>query len=84
MPSLLKRLFHRPALTFGLGEDCRSRFRNPRFASYLAQHDTRSRNSDAYDARLRARRWVQRGLLAAAILAGAWIVVESAQAISMF
>lgn len=84
MPRLFQRLFHRPALTFGLVEDRRSRFRNPRFASFIAQYDSRVRNSDAFDAKLRARRWVQRGLFAAAALGGAWVVVESAKAISSF
>ncbi|QYM80732.1 hypothetical protein K0B96_01370 [Horticoccus luteus] len=71
-------------MRFGLGEDRRSKYRNPRFASFLAQADPRSRNSDAYDARLRARRVVQRGLVALAVLAGAWVVVESAKALTMF
>lgn len=84
MRALLKRLFRRPALTFGLREDRRSRFRNPRFASFLAQYDSRPRHADAYDARLRARRRVRRAFIGLGVLAGVWVVVESAKALTMF
>jgi len=80
----LKNCFRRPPLRFGLGQDRRSRFRNPCFASFIAHNDPRVRSSDSHDALLRGRRLVRRALLLLVGLGGAWIVIESAKALATF
>ena len=80
----LRSLFRRPALRFGLARDTRGRFRNPRFASFLAQNNRKTLNTDMQDAVLRGRRLVKQGLIVALIAAGAWIALESAKALSVF
>jgi hypothetical protein len=77
-------LLHRPALRFGLAQDSRSKLRDPRFVSYLSQSNRKMLDTDFHDAVLRGRKFM-RGLLRVAIAAGcAWIVVESAKALSVF
>lgn len=78
------QLLRRRALRFGLKRDGASRLRDPRFASFLAQSNRRSLNTDFQDAMLRARRLVRYALILSLIGAGAWIVLESAHAISIF
>jgi hypothetical protein len=80
----LRNLFHRPALRCGLARDTRGRFRNPRFASFLAQNNRKMLNTDLQDAVLRGRRLVKHGLIVALVVAGAWIALESAKALSIF
>ena len=80
----LKHLCHRPAIRFGLARDPRGRLRDSRFASFLAENNRRPYATDLQDAVLRGRkafRFVLVGLLAGG---GAWILVESARALSTF
>lgn len=79
----LHSLLHRPAIQFGLAQDSRGRFRNPRFASFLAAGNHCS-GSDFQDTILRGRRLLRRGLLVALGLGAAWVALESARAIVMF
>jgi hypothetical protein len=81
----LKQLLHRPALRFGLTSDCEhGRFRDPRFVSFIVQSNRKTLNTDLRDAMLRGRAFARRMLVVGLTLAGAWIAVESAQALSVF
>jgi hypothetical protein len=84
MPPLLKRLFHRPVIRFGLARDSRGKFRDPRFVSFISQSNRKMLNTDFQDAVLRGRKLVRYALVAAVVCAGAWVVLESAHALSVF
>jgi hypothetical protein len=84
MLSLLKNLFHRPAIRFGLARQGRGRFRDPRFVSFISQSNRKALNTDFKDAVLRGRKMFRFALVAALVCGGAWILVESAKALSMF
>lgn len=80
----LLNLFRRPTIRSGLRRDPRGRFREPGFVSFIAQSNRKSLDTDFQDAVLRGRRFVR--ILFKFGLAGgcAWVVLESAKAISMF
>jgi len=62
-----------------------TRLRNAQFVSFMSQSDSLApMSADRYDTRLRRRKWLK--LAFALSLAGglAWIILESAHAISMF
>ena len=80
----LKNFFHRPVFRFGLARDGRSRFRNPRFVSFLAQSNQKTLNTDFQDAVLQGRRLVKFALVALVVAGGAWVAVESAKALAQF
>jgi hypothetical protein len=80
----LCRLCHRSPLRFGLARDSRSRLRDPRFVSFLAQSDRKRLNTDFQDAVLRGRKWVRRALLLTLAGGGAWVLLESARALAVF
>jgi hypothetical protein len=82
--TLLKNAFHRPAIRFGLAREGHGKFRDPRFVSFISQSNRKSLNTDFQDAVLRGRRVLRYALVAALVCAGAWVVVESAHALSMF
>jgi hypothetical protein len=84
MPPLLKRLLHRPVIRFGLARDSRGKFRDPRFVSCISQSNRKMLNTDFQDAVLRGRKLVRYALVAAVACAGAWVVLESAHALSVF
>lgn len=84
MLSVLRNLFRRPAVRFGLLEDRRGRFRNPRFASFISQSNRKVLDTDFQDAVLRGRKVMRGAFVALLALGGAWIVLESAKALSMF
>jgi hypothetical protein len=84
MISFLKNFFHRPAIRFGLSRDSRGKFRDPRFVSFIAQNNRKTLNTDFQDAVLQGRKLVRYGLVAALVCGGAWIVLESAHALSTF
>jgi hypothetical protein len=84
MLSILKNLFHRPVIRFGLAKSGRGKFRDPRFVSFINESNRKALNTDFKDAVLRGRRVFRYALVAALVCAGAWILVESAHALSMF
>ena len=84
MQSLLKYLFHRPAIRFGLARDTRGKFRDPRFVSFISQTNRKTLNTDFQDAVLRGRKLLRYALIAGLAGGGAWVVLESAHALSMF
>lgn len=80
----LLNLLRRPTLRFGMARDSRSRLRDPRFISYLAQSNRKALDTDFHDRVLRGRKFV-RNFFALALASGcAWVVVESAKALSVF
>ncbi len=80
----LLNFLHRPTLRFGLARDRRSRLRDPRFLSYLAQSNRKPLDTDFQDAVLRGRK-LMRNLFRLALAGGcAWVVLESAKALSVF
>ena len=84
MLSALLRLFRRPAIRFGLAKDSRGRFRDPRFVSFLAQNNRKTLNTDFQDAVLRGRKFAKQILILLVAGGAAWVVLESAKALSMF
>ena len=80
----LLNLCHRPAVRSGPRRDPRGRFRDPQFASFMAQSNGRRLDPDLHDAVLRGRK-LMRNVFRLAIAGGcAWVVLESAKALSMF
>jgi len=84
MLSVLLRFFRRPAIRFGLAKDSRGRFRDPRFVSFLAQNNRKTLNTDFQDAVLRGRKFAKQILILLVAGGAAWVVLESAKALSMF
>jgi hypothetical protein len=81
---VLLNLCHRPVYRFGLRRDPRGRFRDPRFSSFLSMSNRRARDSDLHDVVLRSRK-LMRNLFRFGLAGGcAWIVLESAKALSVF
>ena len=80
----LLNLCHRPAIRFGLLRDPRGRFREPRFASFMAQNNRKVLDTDLHDTVLRGRK-MMRNIFRFALIGGvAWVVLESAKALSVF
>lgn len=84
----LKSLFHRPAIRMGrVDNSCfqTTRLRNAQFVSFMSQGDSLTPMSlDRYDTKLRRRKRLKTALVLGMIAGFAWIVIESAHAISMF
>lgn len=77
-------LCHRPAVRSGLRRDPRGRFRDPRFVSFMAQTNRRTLDPDLHDTVLRGRRLMRTVLKFALAGGAAWVVLESARALSVF
>ena len=84
MLRVLLNFCHRPAIRFGLRRDPRGRFRDPRFASFIGQNNRPKLNPDFHDTVLRGRKLMKNLFRLALVGGGAWIVVESAKALSVF
>lgn len=84
MLRFLLNLCHRPTIRFGLRRDQRGRFRDPRFASFMAQDNRRSLDTDLHDAVLKGRKVMKNILRLGVGLGAAWVVLESAKALSVF
>jgi hypothetical protein len=80
----LLNLCHRPAIRFGLRRDRRGRFRDPRFASFMAQNNRRTVDTDVHDAVLKGRKLMKHLFRLGLAVGGAWVVLESARALSVF
>jgi len=87
MPAVLRALLnlcHGPARRSPLGRGSRGRFRDPRFVSFMAQSNRKALDTDLHDAVLRGRK-IMRTLFKLALAGGcAWVVLESAKALSVF
>ncbi len=75
---------HRPGLRFGLRRDLRGRFRDPQFASFMGQNNRPKLDTDFHDTVLRGRKLMKNLFRLALVGGGAWVVVESAKALSVF
>ena len=84
MLRVLLNLCHRPAIRFGLRRDPRGRFRDPRFASFMADSNRKARDTDMHDAMLKGRKAMKNIFRVGLALGGAWVVLESAKALSVF
>lgn len=84
MLRFLLNLCHRPAVRFGLRRDPRGRFRDPRFASFLSQSNRKALDTDRHDAVLHARKWLKHAFRLGLAGGCAWVVLESARALSVF
>jgi hypothetical protein len=84
MIPLVKNLFHRPAIRFGLSSSSGGKFRDPRFVSFISESNRKTLNTDFQDAVLKARKLVRYAMVLAVACGGAWIVLENAHALSMF
>jgi hypothetical protein len=81
---VLFNLCRRPAIKFGLRRDPRGRFRDPRFASFMAEGNQKRMDSDMHDAVLKGRKAMKAFFRVTLALGGAWVVLESAKALSVF
>lgn len=84
MLRLLRNLLHRPAVRSGLSRGPQGQIRNPRFVSFLAQNNRRTLDTDFHDTVLRGRRLARQALYVLIGAGCAWVVLESAKAISTF
>lgn len=81
---VLLNLCHRPAVRFGLRRDPRGRFRDPRFVSFMTQSNRKALDTDLHDAVLRGRKLMRHAFRLALVGGSAWVVLESAKALSVF
>ena len=84
MPTLVKNLFHRPAIRFEMVSDSRGKFRDPRFVSFISESNRKTINTDFHDAVVKVWKLLRYALVVGVACAGAWVVLESAHALSMF
>ena len=84
MPTLVKNLFHRPVIRFEMATSSRGKFRDPRFVSFISESNRKTLNTDFQDAVLKARKLIRYAMVLAVACGGAWVVLESAHALSMF
>lgn len=80
----LLNLCRRPAIRFGLRRDTRGRFRDPRFASFMGENNRSKLDTDFHDTVLRGRKLMKNLFRLALLGGGAWVVLESAKALSVF
>lgn len=84
MIRVLLNLLHRPAVRSGLTHGARGPIRNPRFVSFLTQNNRKSLDTDFHDTVLRGRRLARQVLYVLVGTGCAWVVLESARALSTF
>ena len=83
----IRHWFHQPAIRMGPIDNSRirtNRVKNAQFVSYLAESGFRQVNADHYETSLRRRRLLKHALLWLLFGGGAWVVIESARALSRF
>lgn len=85
---IIKSLFYRPAIRMGRVDNSliqTTRLRNAQFVSFMSQSESLAPFcSDRYESKMRRRKWVKAALIVGFIAGAAWIIIESARAISMF
>ena len=88
MLSALKNLLHRPAIRMGRVDNSRihtTRLRNAQFVSFISESGSlHPCSTDRYDIRLRRQKLVKTMIALTLTAGGAWVVVESARALSRF
>ena len=75
---------HRFPIRFGSRRKPRGRFGNPRFVSFMAENNRKSLDTDVRDTLLKGRKLMKSLLRLGLALGGAWVVLESARALSVF
>ncbi len=80
----LLNLCRRPPIRFGMRRGGSGRFRDPQFASFLSAGNRRRSDTDFQDAVLKGRKVFKTLLALGAASGAAWIVVESAKALTVF
>lgn len=81
---VLLNLLRRPTVRSGLTRNGRGPIRNPRFVSFLAQNNRKTLDTNFHDTVLRGRRLVRQALYLLVGAGCAWVVLESAKALSTF
>jgi len=79
--------YRRPAIRWGSVDNSRIRTtttKNAQFISYLVESGFRRVNVDRYETSLRRRRFSKLLLLLMLGAGGAWVIIESARALSMY
>lgn len=89
MLRVIKSWFHRPAIRMGRVDNSRiqtTRLRNAQFVSFFAESGSLHcfGSTDRYESRLRRRKRLKMAMLLAFVAGGAWVVIESAHALTMF
>jgi hypothetical protein len=88
MIRVIKNLFHRPAIKMGRVDNSRihtTRLRNAQFVSFITESGSlQPFSTDRYDARLRRRKMIKALLATGAAAGAAWVLLESAHALTMF
>lgn len=87
MSYTLRRLLNHLPIALGMRSDKRLRtaqVKHAQFACYLEETGFRTHNVDRYERSLRRRRVAKFLFLAAGAFALAWIVIESARAVTLF
>ncbi len=80
----LRKLLPGRLIRYGLASDLSGRIRDPRFVSFLAASNRKTLDTDFQDAVLHGRRLFKQALVLVFLAGSAWVVVESAKALSMF
>jgi hypothetical protein len=81
---VLLNLCHRPAIRMGLRRDGGGRFRDPQFASFMLDTNRKAIDTDRHDAVLKGRKLMKTMLRVGMALGSAWVVLESAKALTVF
>jgi hypothetical protein len=87
MSYTLRRLLNHLPIALGMRSDKRLRtaqVKHAQFACYLEETGFRTHNVDRYERSLRRRRVAKHLFLWASAFAVAWIVIESARAVTLF
>jgi hypothetical protein len=87
MLRVVRHWFYRPAIRMWSVDNSRihtTQTKNAQFISYLVESGFRQVNGDRYESSLRRRRVVKSLLFWILVAGGAWVLIESARAISMF
>ena len=84
MLRVLSKICSRPGGRPSLRSDSQARFHHPQFVSFMAQNNRRRTDPNLHDAVLRGRKLVKNLFRFALAGGGAWVVLESARALSVF
>jgi hypothetical protein len=87
MSYTFRRLLNHLPIALGMRSDKRLRtaqMKHAQFACYLEESGFRTHNVDRYERSLRRRRALKFLLVGAGAFAVAWIVIESARAVTLF
>lgn len=80
----LLNLLHRPTIRSGMVRGARGPVRNPRFVSFIVQNNRKTLDTDFHDTVLRGRKLARQALYVLVGVGCAWVVLESAKALSTF